>query len=67
MSLVLYSCKSKVASKLKSNDIEINIDEDELSIKNTINPDEMVHFNCLYNKAEIDEKLVGDYLEKMED
>ncbi len=69
MSLALYSCKSKEAYKLKANDIEINIDEDENGIKrlnfeNTIEPEEMVQFNCIYNKAEIDEKIVGDYLEK---
>ncbi|KAK8895947.1 hypothetical protein M9Y10_013833 [Tritrichomonas musculus] len=67
MSLALYSAKSKEAYKLKSNDIEITIDEEDgkrLNIENTIEPDEMVQFNCIYNKAEIDEKIVGDYLEK---
>ncbi|KAK8842399.1 hypothetical protein M9Y10_025982, partial [Tritrichomonas musculus] len=65
MSLALYSVKSKEASKLKSNEIEINIDEDKIiNFENTIEPDEMVQFNCVYNKAEIDEKIVGDYLEK---
>ena len=67
MSLALYSAKSKEAYKLKSNDIEITIDEEDgkrLNIENTIEPGEMVQFNCIYNKAEIDEKIVGDYLEK---
>ncbi len=68
MSLALFSAKSKEAYKLKSNDIEINVDEEDgikkLNFENTINPDDMIQFNCLYNKAEIDEKIVGDYLEK---
>lgn len=67
MSLALYSAKSKEAYKLKSNDIEITIDEEDgkrLNIENTIEPGEMVQFNCIYNKAEIDEKIVGDYFEK---
>lgn len=53
MSIALYSCKSKVANKLKSNEIEINIDDDKISFDNTNDPDKMVQFNCLYNKDEI--------------
>ncbi|KAK8834093.1 hypothetical protein M9Y10_020179 [Tritrichomonas musculus] len=54
MSLALYSCKSKEAYKLRSNDIEISINEDEqINFENTNDPEKMVQFNCIYNKDEI--------------
>lgn len=56
MSLALYSIKSKEATKLNDNGIEIKVDEDNgetISIENTLDPEKMVQFNCLYNKDEI--------------
>ncbi|KAK8845753.1 hypothetical protein M9Y10_020671 [Tritrichomonas musculus] len=68
MSLALYSAKSKVASKLKANGFEICEGEDEdgneqINITQDDKPNEYPKFNCLYNKAEVDARVVNDYIE----
>ena len=64
MSLTLYSAKSKEAKKLKANGFEISAGEDEkINIIQEDKPDEYPKFNCLYNKAEVDARVVNDYIE----
>ncbi len=64
MSLTLYSAKSKEAKKLKANGFEICAGEDEkINIIQEDKPDEYPKFNCLYNKAEVDARVVNDYIE----
>ncbi|KAK8837125.1 hypothetical protein M9Y10_037180 [Tritrichomonas musculus] len=69
MSLTLYSAKSKVASKLKANGFEISAGEDidgnqQINITQDDKPNDYPKFNCLYNKAEVDARVVNDYVEK---
>ena len=65
MSLTLYSAKSKVATKLKANGFEIGVGEDEkINIIQEDKPDVYPKFNCLYNKSEVDARVVNDYIEK---
>ena len=58
MSISVFSAKSKEATKLKDNGLEIKVDEDKIVMENSIDPQKMVQFNCLYNKDEI-KTLIG--------
>ena len=58
MSLALYSCKSKTATKLKDKGIEISVDDENDDTINVIHDDgKVVKFNCVYNKEEIKEMI----------
>ena len=64
MSLTLYSAKSKVATKLKANGFEIGVGEDEkINIIQEDKPNVYPKFNCLYNKSEVDARVVNGYIE----
>ncbi len=69
MSLALYSIKAKEASMLRDNGITIKVDEDEngnSQINITRDDDGEVKFNSIYNKPEIDSKILSNNLDKLE-
>ena len=69
MSLALYSIKAKEASMLRDNGITIKVDEDENGnslINITRDDDGEVKFNSIYNKPEIDSKILSNNLDKLE-
>ena len=58
MSMAIYSCKSKTATRLKNKGIEISVDDDNDEQINITHDDKnAVKFNIIYNKDEIDELL----------
>ncbi|WP_289704973.1 hypothetical protein, partial [Bacteroides acidifaciens] len=64
MSIKLYSLLSGETEKLKDKDIEISVnDEGNIDIIRNEDPDDYPTFSCLYNKAEVDERVVNDYIE----
>ena len=66
MSLALYSSKSKEAQKLKANGFEISMDDDNTQINIIREDDEEVKFNNIYNKAEIDARILSNNLNNLE-
>lgn len=65
MSIKVYSLLSGETEKLKDKDIEISVnDENNIDIIRGGDPKDYPKFSCLYNKEEIDIKLVSDYLDK---
>ena len=61
MSIKVYSLLSGETEKLKDKDIEISVnDENNIDIIRGGDPKDYPKFSCLYNKEEIDIKLVSD-------
>ena len=65
MSTSLYSFVSGEAWKLKSKDIEISID-DNSQINITRDDDGEVKLNKIYNKSEIDARILSNNLDKLQ-
>ena len=56
MSISLYSFESGETKKIKDNDVEIKVNDNQ-DIEIIKNTDDYPKFNCLYNKEEVDDKL----------